>query len=139
MSLERFCKKSVVTVPPHQTVQDAARKMRDHHVGAIVVVEKDRAVGILTDRDITLRAIAEGRDPRTTPIGEVMSRDLKVLRSEDKIDDALSSIRAAGVRRLPIVDAAGKPIGMVTLDDLIVLFAGELGAAAGAVKENRGP
>lgn len=139
MSLERFCRKSIVTVPPHQTVQDAARKMRDHHVGAIVVVEKDRAVGILTDRDITLRAIAEGRDPKTTPVGEVMSRDLKVLRTDDKIDDALSSIRAAGVRRLPIVDAAGKPIGMVTLDDLIVLFAGELGAAAGAVKENRGP
>jgi CBS domain-containing protein len=139
MSLERFCRKSVVTVAPHQPVQDAATKMRDHHVGAIVVVEKDRAIGILTDRDITLRAIAEGRDPRTTPIGEVMSRDLKVLRRDDKIDDALSSIRAAGVRRLPIVDAVGKPIGMVTLDDLVVLMAGELGAAAGAVKENRGP
>jgi CBS domain-containing protein len=139
MSLERFCRKSVVTVQTHQTVGDAATKMRDHHVGAIVVLEKDRAVGILTDRDITLRAIAEGRDPRTTLIGEVMSRDLKVLRRDDKIDDALSSIRAAGVRRLPIVDAAGKPIGMVTLDDLVVLMAGELGAAAGAVKENRGP
>ena len=103
------------------------------------MVEKDRAVGILTDRDVTLRAIAEGRDPRTTPIGEVMSRDLKVLRGDDKIDDAVSSIRAAGVRRLPIVDATGKPIGMVTLDDLVVLMAGELGAAAGAVRENRGP
>jgi CBS domain-containing protein len=139
MSLERFCRKSVVTVTPHQTVQDAATTMRDHHVGAIVVVEKDRAVGILTDRDIALRAIADGRDPKTTRIGEVMSRDLKVLRSDDKIDDALTSIRAAGVRRLPIVDATGKPIGMVTLDDLIVLMAGELGAAAGAVEENRGP
>ena len=139
MSLERFCRKSVVTVQPHQTVQEAATQMRDHHVGAIVVVEKDRAVGILTDRDVTLRAIAEGRDPRTTPIGEVMSRDLKVLRGDEKIDDAVSSIRAAGVRRLPIVDATGKPIGMVTLDDLVVLMAGELGAAAGAVRENRGP
>jgi CBS domain-containing protein len=113
--------------------------MRSHHVGAIVVVEKDRAVGIVTDRDIALRAVAEGREPKTTPIGEVMSRNLTVLRRDEKVDDAVSSIRTAGVRRLPIVDDDGKPIGMVTMDDLVVLMAGELSAAAGAVRDNRGP
>ena len=139
MSLERFCRKPVVTILPHQTVQDAAVQMRDQHVGAVVVMEKDRAVGILTDRDIALRTVAEGRDPRTTPVGEVMSRSLTVLRSDEKIDDAITSIRTAGVRRVPIVDEGGKPIGMVTLDDLVVLMAGELSTAAGAVRANRGP
>ena len=139
MSLERFCRKSVVTIPPSQTVQDAAVQMRDHHVGAIIVVENNRAVGILTDRDIALRAVAEGRDPKTTPVGEVMSRSLTVLRSDEKIDDAITSIRTAGVRRVPIVDEGGKPIGMVTLDDVVVLMAGELSVAAGAVRDNRGP
>jgi CBS domain-containing protein len=113
--------------------------MRAHHVGALVVMEKDRGVGILTDRDIALRAVAEGRDPRTTPVGEVMSRNLTVLRSDEKIDDAITSIRTAGVRRVPIVDEGGKPVGMVTLDDLVVLMAGELSTAAGAVRANRGP
>jgi CBS domain-containing protein len=139
MSLERFCRKSVVTIPPHSTVEDAAVAMRDHHVGAIVVVEQARAVGIVTDRDLALRGIADGRDPKRTPISEVMSRNLTVLRRDEKIDDAVSSIRTAGVRRLPIVDAGGKPVGMVTLDDLVVLMAGELSFAAGAVQANRGP
>ena len=122
-----------------QSVHDAALQMRDRHVGAVVVVEDDRPTGIVTDRDLVLRAILEGRDPNTTPVRDVMSRNLAVLRRDDRIDDAVSSIRTAGVRRLPIVDAKGKAIGMVTLDDLFVLIAGELSAAAGAVQSNRGP
>ena len=68
-----------------------------------------------------------------------MSRNLTLVRSDQKIDDAVIAIRTAGVRRLPIVDAAGKAIGVVTLDDLVVLLAGELSMAAGAVQTNRGP
>jgi CBS domain-containing protein len=139
MSLERFCRKQVVTVSPKQTVRDVALKMRDHHVGAVVVVEEDRPIGIVTDRDIVLRVVVDGRDPGTTAVGDVMSRGVKAVRADEKIDDAISSIRAAGVRRLPIVDANGRAVGMVTLDDLVVLVAGELSAAAGAVQANRGP
>ena len=68
-----------------------------------------------------------------------MSRSLTVVREGDKIDDAIIAIRTSGVRRLPIVNAAGRPIGIVTLDDLVVLLAGELSMAAGAVQSNRGP
>jgi CBS domain-containing protein len=139
MSLERFCREPVVTIQPKQSVHDAALMMRDRHVGAVLVVDEDRPVGIVTDRDIVVRAIVEGRDPNTTPVRDVMSRSLTVVRGDDKIDDAISAIRTAGVRRVPIVSAAGKPVGMVTLDDLVVLTAGELSMAAGAVQSNRGP
>jgi CBS domain-containing protein len=140
MSLERFCRKPVVTMSPQQTVRDAALKMREHHVGAVVVVEEERPVGIVTDRDIVLRTIADGRDPGATPVRDVMSGSVKLVRVDEKIDDAVRVIRAAGVRRLPIVDAVfGRVVGMVTLDDVVVLVAGELGAAAGAVQANRGP
>ena len=139
MSLERFCRKPVVTILPKQSVRDAAVKMHDHHVGAIVVVEEDRAIGIITDRDVALRTILEGRDPDTTPVRDVMSRNLATVRQGEKIDDAVNLLRTAGVRRLPIVDAQGKPVGMVTLDDLVVLVAGELGLVAGAIKTDRGP
>ena len=139
MSLERFCREPVVTLQPDQSVRDAARMMRDRHVGAVLVVDEDRLVGIVTDRDIVTRGIVEGRDPNTTPVGEIISRALTVVRDDAKIDDAIIAIRTSGVRRLPIVDAAGRPVGIVTLDDLVVLLAGELSVAAGAVQSNRGP
>ena len=139
MSLERFCRKPMVTILPKQAIHDAALMMRDHHVGAVLVVEDERPVGIVTDRDIVLRAVVEGRDPETTPVRDIMSRNLTAVRHDEKIDDAVSAIRAAGVRRVPILDATGKAVGMVALDDLVVLMAGELSAAAGAVRSNRGP
>lgn len=139
MSLERFCRKPVVTLSPKQSIHEAALKMRDEHVGAVIVVEENRPIGIITDRDIVVRMIPDAKDPRTTRVGDVMSRNLKVVRDDEKIDDAISAIRSAGVRRVPIVDAHGCAVGMVALDDLVVLVAGELGAAAGAVRSNRGP
>ena len=139
MSLERFCKEPVVTIQPRQSVHDAAVLMRDRHVGAVLVVDDDRPVGIVTDRDIVMRAVIESRDPNTTPVRDVMSGSVTVVGSDQKIDDAVIAIRTAGVRRLPIVNAAGKAIGIVTLDDLVVLMAGELNLVAGAVQQNLGP
>ena len=139
MSLERFCREPVVTVQPKQSVREAARLMRDRHVGAVLVVDGDRPIGIVTDRDIVMRAIIEGRDPNTTPVRDVMSGSLTVVGSDQKIDDAVVAIRTAGIRRLPIVNAAGKANGIVTLDDLVVLMAGELNLVAGAVQQNVGP
>ena len=139
MSLERFCREPVVTVQPKQSVREAARLMRDRHVGAVLVVDGDRPVGIVTDRDIVMRAVIEGRDPNTTPVRDVMSGSLTVVGSDQKIDDAVIALRTAGIRRLPIVNAAGKAIGIVTLDDLVVLMAGELSLVAGAVQQNLGP
>ena len=86
MSLERFCREPVVTIQPTQSVRDAALLMRDRHVGAVLVVDDDRPVGIVTDRDIVMRAIIEGRDPNTTPVRDVMSGSLTVVsqRPEDR-------------------------------------------------------
>ncbi len=121
MSLERFCRKPIITLQPDQTIHDAAMRMRDEHVGAVIVVEDGRPVGIVTDRDIALRGVLEGRDPRLTPVRDIMSRQVAAGRSDDKIDDAIATIRDWGVRRVPIPDAGGGPVGMATLDDLVVL------------------
>ena len=139
MSSERFCRDPVVIIEPKQSVRDAAVLMRDRHVGAVLVVDNDRPVGIVTDRDIVMRAVIEGRDPNTTPVRDVMSGSVTAVGSDQKIDDAVIAIRTAGVRRLPIVNAAGKAIGIVTLDDLVVLMAGEPSLVAGAVQQNLGP
>ena len=139
MSLERFCRKAPATALPGQTLREVAVKMRDHHVGAIVVVENERPIGIVTDRDLVMRGLVEPRDPSTTPVRDVMSTNPIVIRNDQKIDDAIIAIRQSGVRRLPIVDGQGKMVGMVAVDDLVVLMAGELSVVVTAVQSNRGP
>jgi CBS domain-containing protein len=84
-----------------------------------VVEEEGRAAGILTDRDIVVRAIAEGRDPGSTTVGEVCSSDLTTLTPDQSIDDAVRLMREHDVRRLPVVQD-GRPVGIVSLGDLAV-------------------
>lgn len=139
MSLERFCRKEVATVGASDTVVGAARRMQEKHVGAVVVTDSSRPVGMLTDRDIACRVIAEGRDPAKTRVEAVMSRDLATVRRDGTIDEVAFSMRKLGVRRLPIVDAEGKLAGLVAFDDLVVLLSAELGETVAALRHNRGP
>lgn len=125
---------------PTETVQAAAEKMVQQHVGALIIVDgAGKPVGILTDRDIVCRVLAGRRDPRATSIQEVMSPDPAVIRVSGSLDEAVVTMRQKGVRRLPVVNTSGQAIGMVSLDDLIVLLAGELGQTAATVQDNRGP
>ena len=105
-----------VTTP----VLSAARVMREHHIGNIVVLDGDQLFGILTDRDIVVRAVAEDNDPETTTIGEVCSRDLSTIRAKDSIGSAVRLMRERALRRLPVVDDRGRIVGIVSLGDLAV-------------------
>lgn len=140
MSLDRFCRKPVATVGPEQSIRDAAAVMKQSHVGAVVVVDGARKpVGILTDRDVVTRVVAEDRDPEDTRVHAVMSAHPQVVRKDDFIEEAALKMRIVGVRRLPIVDSDGKLAGVVALDDLIVLLSAELSQTATAVRINKGP
>ena len=140
MSLERFCRKPVAVAKPDEPVASVARAMREKHVGCVVVVDlQERPVGVVTDRDIVCRVVAEGRDIATTTVREAMSTNLVIAREYDLIDEATMRMRKAGVRRLPIVAADNRLIGIIALDDLIVLLSAELAQTATAVRANRGP
>jgi CBS domain-containing protein len=138
MSLERFTRKQVVSGSRTETVRQIAKKMEDAHVGAVVLVDNRVPVGIVTDRDLALRILARGKSG-DTPVGEVMSGDLVTVRASEALDDAILRMRQRGVRRLPIVTDDGALVGLVSLDDLNVLFAGEIWSATQAILENRGP
>ena len=112
--------------------------MAERHVGALVVVADQRPIGIITDRDLTLRVLAHAHDAHT-PVGNVMSPRPFVVHEHDRVDQALYLMRRSGVRRLPIVDDHGKLVGLVSLDDLLVLLSSELSSGIDAVMENRGP
>jgi CBS domain-containing protein len=140
MSLSRFCRKKLVSLPPEASARDAAERMREHHVGAVIVTEGEVPIGIVTDRDLVMRVIVARKDPATTAVREVMSGDVVTVREDEQLDDVVQRMRAAKVRRLPIVSAAGgRLVGVVALDDVAVLLAAELQEAASAVRGDRGP
>lgn len=116
--------RDVMTKEPHilpasASLVDAARVMRDQDIGPVIVVEGDRVVGLVTDRDIVVRAVAEDRSPSATSLGDVASGDLATVSPDDSVDDAVRVMRERAVRRLPVVEG-GKPVGIVSLGDLAV-------------------
>jgi CBS domain-containing protein len=138
MSLERFTRRELVTIAPDRPAQEVARLMRDKHVGAVVVVEDGRPIGIVTDRDLVVRVLADGWTP-SAPTRSVMTPDLVVVRVDDTIDHAFSTMRQHGIRRLPIVGHDDSLLGVLAVDDLLVLLGGEVSSIAEAVMTNRGP
>jgi CBS domain-containing protein len=141
MNVGELCNREVIFAYRDTRLVEAARLMREHHVGSLVVVV-DRLservpVGILTDRDIVVAVVAKELDPRTLTAGEVMSRELFSVREEDGIADALRLMRECGVRRLPVLTHSGALAGIVTIDDLLELVGEELGDFVRTVKSER--
>jgi CBS domain-containing protein len=107
------------TVRADATLQDAAREMRQDDIGAVLVEEGGSLAGILTDRDIVVRAIAEGRDPSSTRVADVASRDVKTLTPDSRVEDAIKIVREQNVRRIPVIQD-GRPAGIVSIGDLAI-------------------
>jgi CBS domain-containing protein len=106
------------TVESSASVVEAAKVMRDEDVGIVPVVEGDRLVGTVTDRDIAIRVVAEGRTPESTTVGEVASRELVTIDPQQNLDEALRLMARHQVRRLPVVEEDGKLIGVVAQADV---------------------
>jgi CBS domain-containing protein len=100
------------------TVMDAAELMRERDIGDVVVLEDDRLYGILTDRDIVVRVLAEGGDPAAVTVGEICSRDLTTISPTASLGTAVRLIREKAIRRLPVVEDDGMVVGIVSLGDL---------------------
>jgi CBS domain-containing protein len=106
-----------VSMPASASLAEAARQMRDAGIGDVIVLEDSRVCGIVTDRDLVVRGLAEGRDPERTQIAEVCSRELTTLSPRDTVERAVELMRDKAIRRLPIVDD-GRPVGIVSIGDL---------------------
>jgi CBS domain-containing protein len=107
------------TVSPSDSLADAAKIMRDADVGAVVVTESDVVTGILTDRDIVVRAVAESRDPDSTSVSDICTTGIQAIEPDASVDDALRMMREDDIRRLPVVKN-GRPVGIISLGDLAV-------------------
>ncbi len=122
----KVCTKSVVTASPDMTVAQAAQLMLAKNVGTVVVANGMKPVGLLTDRDIAVDVVGRGKNPATTHLSDVMRKALTVIREEAGILDAAKLFGKTGVRRLPVVNKAGKMVGIIALDDLIMLLGDEM-------------
>ena len=134
MTIWRICQRDVDTAAVAEDIHAAAQRMESRCVGTLVVLdEHEHPIGIVTDRDIALRVVGQGRNPEETSVGDVMTRSLRTLPEGAPVSGALAAMQAEGVRRLPVVDEAGLLVGMVSLDDVVGQLAEELGHVAEVV------
>lgn len=130
-TIGELCNREVVVVTRDTPVTEAARLMRQHHVGTVVIVEQANGnrrlpLGIVTDRDIVVEIVATELDPRTLTVGDITVRELVTARESEGLLETMEIMRYKGVRRLPIVDDEGRLVGIVAIDDLLEVLAEEL-------------
>jgi len=118
MNVEQAMTHEVVWVTPEMSLTEAARAMKTFDIGPLPVCAGDRLVGMVTDRDITVRATAEGRDPMQTPVGDIMTTEVVCCLETDDVGEAAKLMQRAQLRRLLVVNPSGKLVGIVSLADL---------------------
>ena len=133
-----ICTRAVVYTDRGMLLDEAARLMRTHHVGTLVVVEerspRERiVVGMITDRDIATGVVALDRDPHAFRVGDLMSSDVATVREQDSMLDVLAMMRHKKVRRMPVTGPRGELVGLVALDDVLAVVAEQMHALADAV------
>ncbi len=114
----------VLTLPTTSTIKEAAQLLKKSRVGSVIVTDKGKAVGILTERDIVYAVVAEGKDVTKTTLKMVMSKPLKVISAAQSVEDAALALKENKVKRLPVVDKKGQLVGIVSEGDLMRVYPG---------------
>jgi CBS domain-containing protein len=143
MKVGELCVRNPVTVHRSDELIRAAQLMREKHIGYLVVVDPEladeslRPVGVVTDRDIVIAVVAREADPRALRVGDLMTQNPVTIGVAEPVERALREMRRIGVRRLPVVGQRGELIGVLSLDDVLEVLAGELENLAGSVRNER--
>lgn len=142
MTVGQFCNRDTVIVSKQDSIVEAAKLMRQYHVGSLVVVDQTGAdtvkpIGIITDRDLVVEILAAEVAAEDVAVGDIMSYRLLTAQAGDSLWDTLRRMREQGVRRVPVVDGQGALVGILASDDLLELLAEELGALAKLVSREQ--
>ncbi|MCW7541133.1 CBS domain-containing protein [Aquabacterium sp. A7-Y] len=141
MDVSSICQRDVVTIDRDMNLQDAARRMRDEHVGALVVTAADSSgttvIGVVTDRDLTIEVLAQGHDSASRPISKLVSGRLVAVPSEATLSDAIAAMESEGVRRLLVTGPHRELVGIVSIDDLIEAWASDMTSLAQSLRKSR--
>ncbi len=138
MTTGRICVRTVHVAAPDELVRVAARRMKDADVGTLIIVDDERKpLGVLTDRDVTLGCVAEGRDPETTRVAAVMTAPATCVSESTPIEDALARMAGIPARRLVVTDEEGHLAGILALDDVLELLVEETESIGRLLKRRR--
>ena len=141
MNVGEYCKRAVIAIASSSDAADAAKLMRQQHVGFLIVHregdELRKPVGVLTDRDLVLGVMARDVDPHAVTVDDVMSRKPLTANEADELSEVLQAMRLAGFRRVPVVDARGALSGIMAIDDAIDVVTGLMCDIAGSIKSGQ--
>jgi signal-transduction protein with cAMP-binding, CBS, and nucleotidyltransferase domain len=138
MTIGKFIRNDVVTAPADTSVLKLAQVMEEQDVGSVVIMSDDQPTGVVTDRDLVLDIIAQGADSETTLAQDVMSQDLFSVDADDGVFTVMNQMADVGVRRVPVTEG-DTLVGVIALDDLVVLLANELGNLAAVIEAKTPP
>jgi CBS domain-containing protein len=141
MKVGDYCKRAVVAIAASADAAEAAKLMREEHVGFLIVHHEgdslQRPIGVLTDRDLVLGVMARDVDPHAVTVGDVMTRQPLIANDFDDLSDMLQAMRLAGIRRVPVIDVKGALIGIIAIDDAIDVVTGLMCDIAGSIKSEQ--
>ncbi len=136
MFVREIMTRHAATVGADETLESAARKMKELGIGALPVLERGQLSGILTDRDLAVRAVATGADPTRVSVRDAMTAQVIACREDDEVEEAARRMEERAVRRIMVLDREGDLSGMLTVDDLVVA---SMALAAGVLRHSREP
>ena len=139
MDVEQVMSGPAHVLEPAANAAEAAKLMRDQNIGCIVVARHEKPEGLVTDRDLAIRVLAEGRDPATARLEDIMSPCPVFVFGGRELSYALQVMREQAVRRLPVVDGTNRLIGVIALDDIVRRIAGDLEAVAETIEREIHP
>ena len=139
MSISEYCNREVVVIGRDESVVEAAKLMREQHVGSVIVVKHVNhevlPIGILTDRDIVVELVAKEADPAQLKVADVMAAELLMAEESEEVMEVLQRMRLKGVRRIPVVDVQGSLVGIFSMDDMLELIAEQLHEVVGVFRK----
>ncbi|WP_129774902.1 CBS domain-containing protein [Peristeroidobacter soli] len=141
MKIADVCRHGAISIANTEGITDAARLMREHHVGFLIVHrlgdDLRRPIGVLTDRDMVVEVLAKKIDPEALRVDDVMTRDPLVAREDEDVSDLLQAMRLNGVRRVPVVDSRGALTGVIAIDDAFDLITTFMCDITGSIKHEQ--
>ena len=135
MNISEVMTRDVRIATPNDSLQTAARIMDEYDFGLLPVGETDRLIGMLSDRDITIRAVAQGLSPQESKVADVMTADVKYIYEDESVEQAARNMSDLQVRRLPVVDRDNRLVGIVSLGDLALSEEDSAGAALSSISQ----